>query len=166
MHHTSIRMNIIVIISVVAIFIINYKFIDIIYDIAEPTAKNSNKTNICANENKKIALLFGDSNLCREISDLLNQYNVSTHMLYDISELDQSFQYDYLVAVNEFDLENLTICSLGLKMMEIKFVLALCNKKYNQKIYKDNKIPYLTGINLTASDYVYKLLDIHNNKEA
>lgn len=159
-------MNFLIIISVVAVFIVNYKFIDTIYKIADTPGKNSIKSKKIVNENRKKALLIGDEPLCSEISDLLFQYDISPEIMYDINKLDQFYQYDYLVAVKSSDLDNLMLCSIGLKMMEIKFVLALCNKQYNKKIYEDNQIPYLIGSSLTSSDFVYQLLNISNSKES
>lgn len=158
-------MKFLIIISAVAVFIINYKFIDVIYKIADTSAESSKQSNINVSENKIEALVFGDEPISHEISDLLFQYDVSSEILCDINNLNQSKQYDYLVAVNSSDLENLTICSIGLKMMDIKFILALCNKQYNKKIYEDNQIPYLLRSNYTAHNFVYKLLNVSNNKE-
>lgn len=158
-------MNFLIIISVIAVFIVNLLFIDKIYSIVDPPVENSEKMNYCVLENKKEALLFGEEALCNEISELLYKYKISSEILLDINDLDKSCTYNYLVSVNKSDLENLMICSIGIKMMDIKIVLSLCNKQYNKKIYEENQVPYLTGNSLSASDFVYNLLNINHKWE-
>lgn len=158
-------MNFLIIISVIAVFMVNLLFIDKIYSIVDPPADNSEEANNDVPENKKDALLFGEETLCNEISDLLYKYKLSSEILLDMNDLDKSRTYNYLVSVNKSDLENLMICSIGMKMMDIKTVLSLCNKQYNKKIYEENQVPYLAGSSLTASDFVYNLLNINHKWE-
>ena len=157
-------MDILIILSVIAISIVNYIFIDKIYSIAELQYDEPEKFNIPGNE--KNALLFGEASLCREIADILQKYGIPSEILSDINKLDKSCAYSYLAAVNTSDLENLTICSIGIKMMEVKRVIALCNKYYNKKIYEDNQIPYLCGSDINAAYLVHELLKFHNSGES
>ncbi len=155
-------MDILIILSVIAISIVNYIFIDKIFSIAELQYDEPEKFNISGNE--KNALLFGEASLCREIADILQKYGIPSEILSDINKLDKSCAYSYLAAVNTSDLENLTICSIGIKMMEVKRVIALCNKYYNKKIYEDNQIPYLCGSDINAAYLVHELLKFHSGE--
>ena len=148
-------MNFLIIISVIAVFIVNLLFIDKIYSIVDPPAERSEEAINSVTENKKDVLLFGEETLCNEISEIL----------LDMNNLDKSRTYNYLVSVNKSDLENLMICSIGIKMMDIKAVLSLCNRQCNKKIYDENQVPYLIGNSLTASDFVYNLLNINHKQE-
>ncbi|WP_313344290.1 hypothetical protein [Sedimentibacter sp.] len=154
-------MNFVIIASIIAIFFINFYFIDEIFKIAEPPAENTD--NICHKSfnNAKTALISGDIDICYELSELLKQHNVSSIISNDREQLCHPYPYDYLVVVYSSDLDNLTICSIGMKMFGINNVISICNKQYNKRIYEENNIPYLFGNNLTASDIVYKLLNIH-----
>ncbi len=158
-------MNFLIIISVIAVFIVNLLFIDKIYSIVDPPAERSEEAINSVTENKKDVLLFGEETLCNEISDLLYKYKLSSEILLDMNTLDKSRTYNYLVSVNKSDLENLMICSIGIKMMDIKAVLSLCNRQCNKKIYDENQVPYLIGNSLTASDFVYNLLNINHKQE-
>jgi len=158
-------MNFLIIISVIAVFIVNLLFIDKIYSIVDPPAEHSEEAINSVTENKKDVLLFGEETLCNEISDLLYKYKLSSEILLDMNTLDKSRTYNYLVSVNKSDLENLMICSIGIKMMDIKAVLSLCNRQCNKKIYDENQVPYLIGNSLTASDFVYNLLNINHKQE-
>lgn len=158
-------MNFLIIISVISVFIVNLLFIDKIYSIVDPPAERSEEAINSVTENKKDVLLFGEETLCNEISDLLYKYKLSSEILLDMNNLDKSRTYNYLVSVNKSDLENLMICSIGIKMMDIKAVLSLCNRQCNKKIYDENQVPYLIGNSLTASDFVYNLLNINHKQE-
>jgi len=157
-------MDILIILSVIAVSIINYIFIDKIFSIAELKYDEPEKFNAPGNE--KYALLFGEASLCCEIADILQEYGILSEILSDINKLDKSCAYSYLAAVNTSDLENLTICSIGMKMMEVKRVIALCNKYYNKKIYEDNQIPYICGSDINAAYLVHELLKFHNSGES
>ncbi len=157
-------MDILIILSVIAVSIVNYIFIDKIFSIAELKYDESEKFN--TPENEEHALLFGEASQCYEIADILQEYGILSEILSDINKLDKSCTYSYLAAVNTSDLENLTICSIGMKMMEVKRVIALCNKYYNKKIYEDNQIPYLCGSDISAAYLVHELLKFHNSGES
>ncbi len=157
-------MDILIILSVIAISIVNYIFIDKIFSIAELQYDEPEKFNIPGNE--KNALLFGEASICLEIANILQKYGIPSEILSDINKLDKSCSYSYLAAVNTSDLENLTICSIGIKMMEVKRIIALCNKYYNKKIYEDNQIPYLFGSDINAAYLVHELLKFHNSGES
>ncbi len=155
-------MNFIIIASIIAIFFINFYFIDEIFKIAETPAENTEDYyQTKSGNNSSTALISGDSDICYEISELLKQNNISSLILNDVDQLRYMYPYDYLIAANKSDLNNLTICSIGMKMVGINKAISICNQHYNKKIYEENNIPYLFGDNLTASDIVCKLLNIH-----
>ncbi len=158
-------MNLLIIISVIAVFWINLLFIDEVYSIIDPPDEGSEEISSSIEKNKKDVLLFGEKTLCNDISDLLYKYKLSSEILQDMNELDKSQTYKYLISVNKSDLENLIICSIGMKMMDIETVLSLCNKPWNKKIYDENQVPYLAGDNLIAYDFVYALLNINHKRE-
>ncbi|WP_312701091.1 hypothetical protein [Sedimentibacter sp.] len=152
-------MNFLIITSIIAIFFINLYFIDEIFKIVEPPAVNTDdgyKANLFCNT--KMALISGDTDICIELSELLEQNNVSSLISNDIEQSCHTYHYDYLIAVYKSDLDNLTICSIGIKVLGVSKVISVCNQHYNKRIYEENNIPYLFGDSFTASDIVYKLL--------
>ena len=155
-------MNFLIITSIIAIFFINFYFIDEIFKIIEPPAVNTDD-GYKANSfyNTKMALISVDTDICIELSELLEQNNVSSLISNDIEHSCHIYHYDYLIAVYKSDLDNLTICSIGMKILEVSKVISVCNQHYNKRIYEENNIPYLYGDNLTATDIVDRLLNHH-----
>ncbi len=138
-------MNAAIILSLIAVFLINFIFIDKIYTIIEPPSKNhcnSNNNYICR---EKDVLIYGNKAVCREISCLLMQKDLTSDIFNDIDKLDKSRNYSCMLAVNDDDLENLTACSIASKLMKIKIIFAICNKQYNKNIYEENEITCIDG---------------------
>lgn len=154
-------MNYILVVSMIAVFLIGFIFIDDIYKIADPIEFAEDASYQPCYDNKLTqALIYGDSDFCIDISQNLQQHNICSEILYDINQLDKSCPYKFLIAASKSDLDNLTICAIGLKMMGINKILAVCNQQYNRKIYEENHILYLSADNLLASDIALKLLNI------
>ncbi|MDD2495064.1 MAG: hypothetical protein PHE29_07730 [Tissierellia bacterium] len=156
-------MNLIIILSVIAIFFINLFFIDEIYKIFEPSYELDMNCNPL-NDNKSIeALIIGEKNLCLEISELLKQNSIFSLTLEDSNQINMEYKYKYLIAVNKSDLDNLMICSIGIKIMGIEQVISVCNDHYNKKLYDKINVPYLYKEGLTSSELVFTLLNIYKN---
>lgn len=156
-------MEVIMILTVIAVFFINFIFIDNIYRIVDPEPiQVSNKS---FDDSFKQALILGNDTIGTKISDLLIKQNISSDILLDIDDIDKSYPYKYLLAVFNDDLENLTACTIAINIMGINNVIAICNKQYNQKIYDDN---HIITINCYASalDIVSLLLNHQNKREA
>ena len=154
-------MDYIIVVLTIAVFLIGFVFIDKIYSIANPVEFNGDtfyQFSDCSSLTD--ALIYGDSDFCTDISDVLKQYNINSEILNDINILDKSRSYKYLIAVSKSDLDNLTICAIGTKMMDINNVLAICNQQYNKKIYEENHITYLTRDILSAIDIAHTLLNL------
>lgn len=150
-------MDYIIAVLMIAIFLIGFVFIDKIYSIANPVELNGDTFYQSADNNLTDVLIYGDSNFCIDISDTLKQNNFNSEILYDINKLDKSCSYKFLIAVSKSDLDNLTICTIGTKMMGINKVLAICNQQYNKKIYEENHIQYLSTNCISASDVALAL---------
>lgn len=158
-------MNLIIIAaSIIAIFFINLFFIDEIFKIIKPSLGTIDFYCQSINDNKSIeALIIGEKDLCYEISDLLKQYSISSLILSDNNQINIEYPYKYLIAVNKSDLDNLMVCSIGIKMMELKRIISVCNDLYNKKLYEKINVPYLYKEDLTSSELVSKLLNIYKN---
>lgn len=157
-------MDYIIAIFIIAIYLIGFVFIDKIYSIANPVEFKEDTFYQFSDYNSLTdALIYGDEDydFCTDISDVLKQYNINSEILNDINILNKSRSYKYLVAVSKSDLDNLTICAIGTKMMDINNVLAICNQQYNKKIYKENQIAYLTRDIISAIDIAHTLLNLH-----
>lgn len=151
-------MDYIIAVLMIAIFLIGFVFIDKIYSIANPVELNGDAFyQSAADNNLTDVLIYGDSDFCIDISETLEQNNFNTEILYDINKLDKSCLYKFLIAVSKSDLDNLTICAIGTKMMGINKVLAICNQQYNKKIYEENHIQYLSANCISASDIALTL---------
>lgn len=159
-------MDYIIAILMISLFFIGFVFINKIHSIANPVGFNEEEFYHSASKsNLTDVLIYGDSDFCMEISDALKQNKLYSEVLYDINKLDKSCSYKFLVAVSKSDLDNLTICAIGTKMMGINKVLATCNQQYNKKIYEENHIPYLSANFISASDIALTLLKLSEKKE-
>lgn len=157
-------MNIIIIVAVIAVFFINLIFIDKIYKIVDPPAENIYDSNHNIYINSKDALIYGEEKLSKEVSKLLTKNNITSEILIDIEKLEKSYQYQYLFALNNKDLENLMACTIATKIMGITNIIAICNMQYNKKLYEENHILYLNS-NSSASEIVFALLSYQNKRE-
>lgn len=158
-------MDAIIILTVIAVFFINFIFIDNIYKIVDSPVEPVRLPNKSFDGPLKEALILGDDEVCRKISDLLNKYNIASDIINDIDDIDKAYPYKYVLAVFNDDLENLTVCTIAVNVMGINNTLAICNKKYNQKIYDENHIITLSSY-ASAFEIVSLLINNQNRREA
>ncbi|MGD9568271.1 MAG: hypothetical protein AB7V48_08085 [Sedimentibacter sp.] len=158
-------MNAIIIIAVIAVFYVNYIFIDNIYKIVDSPMEPIHVSKKISAGSLKEALILGDDATCRKISDLLKKHNISTDILNDIDDIDKSYPYKYILALFNDDLENLTACSIAANIMEVDNIIAICNKQYNQKIFDENHITSLRS-NTSATEIVSLLLNFQHRRGA
>ena len=146
-------------ILLIALYFAGFIFIDKIYKIANPSEEKDVASQ--ANESKSVkeTLLYGDRDCCEEISKSLDKYGISSEIFYDLNDINMSKSYRFLIAASKSDLDNLTVCSIGIKMMDIKKVFAVCNQTYNKKIYEENNISIFSST--SASDIALTLLNIN-----
>lgn len=104
------------------------------------------------------ALIYGDMKFATEISGALNDLGISSDSVHDINNIDMSRSYRYMIAAGCSDLDNLTVCAMGIKMMDIKKVLAVCNQPHNRKIYEENLIPVIFSGDISPSEIALTLL--------
>ncbi|MDF2617157.1 MAG: hypothetical protein K0Q47_1813 [Sedimentibacter sp.] len=141
-------MELIIVLILIALYFAGFKFIDNIYNLASPCKKNpfsskQDESLKLSSSNDKIVsevLIYGNEDYCFEISAALKKYNLSSEMFKDLNELNMSNSYKFLIAAGNSDLDNLTICSIGTKMMEIYKAFAVCNQTYSKKLYEENNI--------------------------
>lgn len=148
-------MNYIIIFAMIGVFFLGFIFIDKICTIiipADSILEIPGKSNI--QSISRNALIFGKSGISNDLEKLLKSYNIYCNVITDIVELNKSDSYYYLFAVDNVDLENLMICSIGKKMMGINKIISLCNCPYNKKIFEDNHITFLCGENIAASQFI------------
>lgn len=103
------------------------------------------------------ALVFGSLTLSHEIAKLLEKQNLPYTKIGNFNELNKSYSYQYLFAVDQLDLENLMICAISEKTMGISKRIAICNCVENKKIFEDNHIPYFCRDIITAPELVSTL---------
>jgi hypothetical protein len=143
----------------IGIFFTGFYFIDKIYKIADPCKKQE----IITTNNPKTfdaenALIFGNASFAEDIAAKMASRNISCTIINDITRLDRSLSYKYLVAAGEDDLDNLMLCSIVTKTTDIKKIIAICKCSYNKRIYEDNHVPYLSGQSISAAQIVSSLL--------
>lgn len=150
-------MELIIILMLIALYFAGFKFIDNIYKLASPcekipqSAKNESDT-ITTNHKASDVLIYGNANYCLELSNALKVYGIISESFKDLSELNMSNSYKFLIAAGNADLDNLTVCSICTKMMEIDKVFAVCNQTYSRKLYEENNIQILNSC--CDSDYI------------
>lgn len=141
-------MELIIVLILIALYFAGFKFIDNIYNLASPCKKNP--LSVKQDESKKLGssndkmvsdvLIYGNEEYCFEISAALQKYELSSEVVNDLNELNMSNSYKFLIAAGNSDLDNLTICSIGTKMMEMDKAFAVCNQTYSRKLYEENNI--------------------------
>lgn len=144
-------MDYIIIVAMTVVFLLGFFAIDKFSALVDPMEFALEDENIVQiNKKQEMVLLFGNLSISKDIIKLLEKHNISYTVIKNTNELNEFISYKYLIAVDELDLENLLICSLGKKMMGITEIIAICNYANNKKIYEDNHIPYFCGENITA----------------
>jgi hypothetical protein len=88
----------------IGIFFTGFYFIDKIYKIADPCKKQE----IITTNNPKTfdaenALIFGNASFAEDIAAKMASRNISCTIINDITRLDRSLSYKYLVAAGEDD---------------------------------------------------------------
>lgn len=157
-------MDYFIIISVIVVFFLGFIFIDKICLLIEPNDFAIEEKNVIVSDKKSDkVLLFGNHSILKDILIFLEKRNISYTIITNTNELNKSDSYKYLLAIDELDLENLVICSLGKKLMGIPEIIAICNDAYNKKIFEDNHIPYLCGENISAYQLISTLFSHSQN---
>lgn len=141
-----------------ALFFMGFPYFDKLHKANE--LKGSNMVTLNSTEEivEYDALIYGNMKFVTEISAALNDLGISSDSVHDINKIDMSRSYNYLVAAGCSDLDNLTVCAMGIKMMDIKKVLAVCNQPHNRKIYEENLIPVIFSGDISASEIALTLL--------
>lgn len=158
-------MEALMILMVIAVFFINFIFIDNIYKIVDNKTKPFEITKKDLNCSVKDALIIGDDGICQKIISELKKHNIQSDIIYDIDDIDKTYPYKYVLAAFNDDLENLTVASISINMMGITNIVAICNKEHNQRIYDENHIITIHP-HASAFDIVSILLIYHNKWEA
>lgn len=157
-------MNYIIIFAMIGVFFLGFIFIDKICSIINPNDSifEIPGQNDMQNISRK-ALIFGKTEISKDLANLLRSCNIPYNVIIDAVELNKSDSYYYLFAVDNADLENLMICSIGKKMMGIKKIISLCNCSYNKKIFEDNQITFLCGDNIAAAQFIAAMISSTEN---
>lgn len=155
-------MDYIIIISMIFIFLLGFVFIDKVCCIIQPANELETKNSYNDEIKTEKALIFGKLPISLNIMELLDKYDVAYALIKDINELNISYSYNYLFAVDDNDFENLMICSICKKMMGINKIISVCNLSNNKKIFEDNHIKYLFGTDIVANQLVFSLLSTEN----
>jgi len=151
-------MDYIIVITMIIVFLLGFVAIDKFCALIDPIEFALDDENIVqSNKKSEKVLVFGNHAISKDIIKLLERQNISYTIIKSTNEINKYNSYEYLIAVDELDLENILICSLGKKMKGTKEIIAICNCAYNKKIFEDNHIPYLCGDNITASQIVSSL---------
>lgn len=160
-------MEFIILLMLIALYFAGFKFIDNIYNLASPWEKkkifakqNERSEEYFSVEKTTDVLIYGNDDCCIKISAALKKYNLSIETLNDLNALNMSNSYKFLIAAGISDLDNLTICSIGTKMMDIDKVFAVCNQTYSRKLYEESNIRILKSscaaddIALAVADFI------------
>jgi len=135
-------MDIILLVSFIAVALLGYKLIDVAFNGAFTYAKVENGPDLKKLEN---ALIFGSKSDNKGLEEIFKDKNIKCTLVEDINDLDTSISYNYLIAVGKSDQDNIIICTIFSKLMGVERLIALCNYSYNEKFYENNHIPYFNS---------------------
>ena len=139
-------MDFIVIASMMVIFLLGYKLIDVVFNNVPRFTKADDSLSIVTKEN---ILLYTSESDFEELKAFFEDKPLNCILLKDMGYLDTSVNYNYFIAASKSDLDNITISIICLKKLRLKKLVALCNLPSNKRLYEENHIPYLFGSNLS-----------------
>lgn len=102
-------------------------------------------------------ILFGE----RAQTESLGKY-FEEKKLITISTEDIAFQRDwkdvqYIIALSESDLDNLSFCNIGKRLYQLKKTFSVCNEAENKKLFAKNNI-YVMDRKEIGQEKIYQLL--------
>lgn len=139
-------MDFIVVISMMVIFFLGYRLIDIVFNNVSHLTDIDNSLSLDTKEN---VLLYTSESDFEIVKEYLKDKPLNCILIKDMSYLVTWVDYNYLIAASKSDLDNLTICTICLNRLGLKKIVALCNSPSSKKFYEDNHIPYLLDSNLS-----------------
>ena len=91
------------------------------------------------------AVLFGKSDLSKQVNALLKQNNIQVVQLTEPFLLERGQDYRYLFAISENDADNIALCKIGEKVYGIKNMISICNDQSNERMFIHEHIRYVSG---------------------
>jgi len=97
-----------------------------------------------------VAIVLGGTELAKQVSALLEKNNIHVLYLTEPFLIEQGHNFQYLFALSESDADNIVLCKIGFKVYGIEKMISFCNDSRNEGIFIREKIPHLTGKEITA----------------
>lgn len=110
----------------------------------------SRDTEKTVSSEKPFAIIFGSSEIADKLMLILKKNSIEYRQIEDENQLTPTDYFSHLFAISDSDLNNLMIGVIANRCMQAYERIAICNCIDNQTIYKQNRIRYLCGENITA----------------
>jgi hypothetical protein len=101
-------------------------------------------------ETYPIAIVLGESNLAKQMTELLEENKISVWPLKEPFLLEQEKSFQYIFALSESDADNIVLCKIGKKLFNVEQIISFCNESRNENMFINEKIRYLAGEDITA----------------
>lgn len=96
------------------------------------------------------AIVLGKTELARQVSKRLEENNIRVLHLTEPFLLEQEQNFVYLFALSENDADNIVLYKIGVKLYGIEKMISICNDFRNESMFIKEKIPYLSGKEVTV----------------
>jgi hypothetical protein len=101
-------------------------------------------------ETYPIAIVLGESNLAKQMTELLEKNKISVWPLKEPFLIEQEKSFQYIFALSESDADNIVLCKIGKKLFNVEQIISFCNERRNENMFINEKIRYLAGEDITA----------------
>ncbi|GAA0801331.1 hypothetical protein DWX43_25625 [Clostridium sp. AF19-22AC] len=93
---------------------------------------------------KQYAVIFGKSKEMEQVASWFEKAGIEPVFLESVY-IDRAWQHvEYLAAVSDSDIDNLSACNLFRKMYPGAQIFSLCNEKMNMRLYRQSHVQIFT----------------------
>jgi hypothetical protein len=117
----------------------------------------SSKENKIVTSDKSLALVYGNSDLSAKLVQIMTNQGIDFIHIMEENQLYHIDYFSHLFAISESDIDNLMICVVADRIMEVYEKIAICNCIEDQNIFHQNHIHYLGGDGITAQSLFHAM---------
>ena len=118
------------------------------------------KENKIINSDKSLAIVYGNSDLSSELVQIMTNQGIDFIHIEEENQLYHIGYFSHLFAISESDIDNLMICVVADRIMEVYEKIAICNCVEDQNIFHQNHIQYLDGNRIAAQTLFHTLFPL------
>lgn len=102
-------------------------------------------------------ILFGERAETESLGKYFEQKKLITISTEDIAFQREWKDVQYIIALSESDLDNLSFCNIGKRLYQLKRTFSVCNEPENKKLFAKNNICVMDRKEI-GQEKIYQLL--------